>query len=359
MTELAALFADFSTLDAAVAALIVAVVLLFGVSVAFSAYAIGARMDHVRRDELADSLTERWQAPVLQALLEPGRTAEVHEMVEERYQRHFVQFILDYSRRVRGEERDTLRRIALPYLPLIASRVHHRNPEVRTRAIQTLGSLGLPKYADTLIEALGDSSALVSMVAARYMARQDYPELAAPILEHLERFEGWNRRFLASMLAAMGSDVAPLLREVLADSERSPWIRAVMADALLMMLDPQAGDVAAQVLVEEDDRELLSAVLSLLAVIGRPGHAAVIRARCTSRDEVIRARALRALGVVSGREAIPILVRGMDDDEPWVALNAARGLREAGGTELLQLAAAGQGQKAALAGQVLAEEPGQ
>ena len=157
------------------------------------------------------------------------------------------------------------------------------------------------------------------------------------------------------MLASMGPEVSPLLRDVLGDRERDPWVRAAAADALLMQLDPKAGDVAVEVLEHEDDRELLAAVLALLAVIGRPDHATTVRARADDPDDLIRARALLALGVVGGRDALPLLLRGTHDGAPWVALAAARGLKEAGGLEELTVAARGGGRRAAVAGQVLAE----
>ena len=337
------------------AVLVTVIVALFAATLLFALYAVLVRLEHQRREARDRRLTKRWRDGLLRALVEPAAVAELHEVVEGRYRRHFVNFVLEHSRRVRGEEKETLRRIALPYLPLIADRAKHRDPEVRTRAIQTLGTLGLPSYSETLLEALDDPSPLVSMVAARYMARQDYPQLAGPILDHLERFEGWNRRFLSSMLASMGPEVSPLLRDVLGDRERDPWVRAAAADALLMQLDPKAGDVAVEVLEHEDDRALLAAVLALLAVIGRPDHATAVRARADAPDDLIRARALHALGVVGGRDALPLLLRGTHDDAPWVALAAARGLKEAGGLEELTVAARGDGRRAAVAGQVLAE----
>lgn len=345
-----------SVTQSALVALVVAIALLFVVTLAFSAYAILLRIRNEVRGKRWERLTAMWQQPVLEALADPSKAEAVHKRVEERFRRHFVQFVLEYIRRVRGEERTVLRELALPYLDLIAERADHRRAEVRTRAIQTLGTLGLPAYADLVVKALDDPSPLVSMVAARYVARQDFPEFAEPVLEHLGRFEGWNRRFLASMLATMGPDIAHKLRDGLADDSRPDWVRSVLADALLMQLDPLAADVAARVVVTSEDRELLASVLRLLAAVGRPGHAAVIRARCASPDFVIRAQALNALGVLSDDEDLPLLREAMNDPSPWVALHAARGVREAGGEAYLAELARSEGPKAALAGQVLFEE---
>lgn len=342
--------------ESALLALAIAIGALFVVTIAFSCYAIMLRVNHQIREKRREVLTERWQAPLLGVLVEPETAPAMHALVEEKYQKHFVQFVLEYIRRVRGDERHTLRALALPYLPLIAPRATHRRSEIRTRAIQTLGTLGLPKYRDEVLRALDDPSPLVSMVAARYAARREFPENAEHVLAHLARFEGWNRRFLASMLAAMGPQVSERLREGLGDEDTPTWLRSVQADALLMQLDPLAADVAAKVVVTSEDRELLAATLRLLAGVGRPGHAAVIRARCGSPDFVIRAQALKALGVLSDDEDMPLLRQSMDDPSPWVALHAARGLREAGGSKLLAEIAGSDDPRAALAGQVLYEE---
>ena len=75
------------------------------------------------------------------------------------------------------------------------------------------------------------------MVAARCLAREEFPEFAGQILGHLDRFDGWNRRYLSSMLAAIGSGISHMLRNGLADEDAPTWVRAVLADALRMQMD--------------------------------------------------------------------------------------------------------------------------
>jgi hypothetical protein len=148
------------------------------------------------------------------------------------------------------------------------------------------------------------------MVAARYLARREFPEFAPAVLKRLHRFEGWNRRFLASMLAEMGPEASPTLREKLADQNEPAWLRAVHAEALGMQLDLLAGDVAVEVLGTAEDRDLIVANLHLLAAVGRPDHLPVIRERCAVSDVVIRAQALHALGLLGDTEDVPLLLRG-------------------------------------------------
>jgi HEAT repeat protein len=158
------------------------------------------------------------------------------------------------------------------------------------------------------------------------------------------------------MFAAIGPTISPELRARVADPERPAWERAVLVEALTMQLDPQGGDIAAEVLAETDDRPLALALLRYLGVVGRRDHLAVIRDRCQSDDLFIRAQAMSTLGLIGDERDLPLLISGMDDTSPWAALHAARGVKDAGGSDFLFEMATSDREYAALAGQVLYEE---
>lgn len=344
--------------DSALVVLSLIIAGLLVIAFLFSAYAVILRLRNARRGRLQARLQERWETPILAAIADPARVSDVHPLVPRRYRMHFVQFVLDYARRVRGLERQTLRSLVEPYLEGIARRVDHPRAEVRTRAVQTLGMLGLPKYEREVLAGLDDPSPLVSMVAARYLARPEFPQYGPALMEHLDRFEGWNRSFLASMLATMGPEVAPVLRDGLTDRQQASWLRAVYAEALQMQKDARAADPAVEALQELDGRErdLTASILRLLAAVGRPEHVDAVRPLCHSDDEIIRAQALHALGSLGDESELPLLFAGMEDVSPWAALHAARGVREAGGAEMLQEIAGQGGELSRLVGQVLFEE---
>lgn len=356
MADFFALISPRTASESALILLSAVILALFLVTVAFSGYTVLLRIRNDRRSRLWQELTRRWEAPVLAAIMDPDEIPAAVAAVPDQYRLHFVQFVLDYTRRLRGEERRTLRRLAEPFLGPIAEKMGDRRAEVRTRAVQTLGTLGLPKYANQVVAGLEDPSPLVSMVAARSLARREFPQFMPAVMGHLARFEGWNHRFLASMLATTGPDVSPVLREGLADENTPAWLRAVHAEALRMQLDPVSGDIAASVLETATDRELVAALLRLLATVGRPEHCDVIRAYCSSPDMIVRAQALHALGQLGTEAEIPFLLEAMKDASPWVALHAARGVREAGGERVLGELAASDHAHARLAGQVLYQE---
>jgi hypothetical protein len=355
MRELLAAAGTAGPRDSVLLILLGVVFALWVLTVLLSVYAIVLRRHHLRRERRREALAERWRGPLLLALADSDGGTDVGLLVDEKDRLRFVGYVLEFARRVRGEERRVLRDLARPHLELVAQRARYRQEEVRARAIQTLGTLGLPDYAPLVVGALDDTSPLVAMVAARALAREETPEYALEVLARLERFKGWDRRFLASMLAAMGPEVAATIRSGLEDTANDPWVRALLAEAAYLQGDFLAADPAARVLRESRDRELRVSALRLLGGVGRPEHASMIRDLCRSEDATIRAQALAALVTVGGREDLPVFLEAIEDPYPWAALYAARGVAASGGVDALARLGESDHPRAALARQVLAE----
>lgn len=336
--------------------LVLSIVALVALAFVFAGYTVLLRVRTDRRERHWQALTAQWEGPLLCAVADPEESAAMHALVAPDQGLHFVRFVLEYTRRVRGPERQVLRTLALPYLEPIARRLDSPFVEIRTRAAQTLGTLGLPRYAPDVIEALDDPSPLVAMVAAWSLCLEANPEYAPAVLRHIRRFDDWSRGFVASLLASLGSGAAPVLRTALRSPGEPPWVRAATADALQTLDDFDAGDAAAEVAARENDPELVAAALRLLAAVGRPEHAAIIRERCASPDFTLRASAIAALGVLGDADDQARLLGAMADPSPWVAIQAARGLAAGGGRLLLQDLRDSDHPRARLAAQVLEEE---
>jgi HEAT repeat protein len=174
----------------------------------------------------------------------------------------------------------------------------------------------------------------------------------------LDRFAAWDPGFLASILAAIGPSVSPLLLDVLSDESSSVRVRQVAARTLLKLNYLPAGSVAASVAEQATDPDLVSACLRLLAVVGHNGHLPAIRLLADSPDEVVRQQAVRALGSLEEPARLPRLLPYLHDESPWVAMEAARALAQFGDGRLLSSAAAGSGRVAVIAGQALLEARG-
>ena len=103
------------------------------------------------------------------------------------------------------------------------------------------------------------------------------------------------------------------------------------------------------------DRELLTACLRLLGRVGRAEHRATVRQLIESPDFVVRAAAASALGTIGTPDDMTRLQALCEDESRWVAIHAARALRDAGQLDALQQLASTGRNRATLALQVLSE----
>lgn len=276
-----------------------------------------------------------WEPAVLGVVGGGLADAELHRLVGVADQLYFVDYLLRFARRLQGDERATIERLAAPYLPAIAARFEQRDDEFRARAISTLSSLGLADYGRLVVAALDDRSDLVAMVAARSLARPGVPEYAEEVLRRLGRFQQWRPSFLASMLAQIGLDVAPVLRRTLADSGVEPGVRAIAAEALRELHDPEAADPAAEVLRTSNDRDLVAASLSLLMEVGQQHHLGAVRPLIGSKEPILRARAYAIVARLGGADDVAVIRAAFQDDSPWVVIRVVDTLRAAGALDVL------------------------
>jgi HEAT repeat protein len=328
---------------------------LLVVSFLFALLALTLRVSNDRDTRRRERLERRWEPAMLEVLGGAAPPEAIFERVEEGDAIPFLHFLLGYARRLRGEERDLIRAMARPYLPRIVPTLTRGSAESRGHAVLMLARMGMPQYADAVAGALGDESPVVAMIAARSLFRPEHETHFPSVLDHLPRFTGWSRSFLASMLAAGGSRAAPLLREIMADEDESPLVRAVASDALRELNDLDSVSPAVELVAKESDRELVAGCLRILKQLGHREHLPIVRRMAGSRDPVIRATAVSALGSLGGKPEVPLLQEKLDDPSFWVSLEAARGLLALGEIETLERLAASDGPWAMLATQVLTE----
>lgn len=335
--------------------LVIGIAVLLAFAIAFAISVVLLRIKNQRKAAKWNLLERRWDETILTVLEGDKELSAFWDLVAPHEEMFCVNYIMRYARWLRGVERERAVGLAQPYLHRIVPRANARDAQRRARAIQTLGQLGLAGHSDVVTQALDDQSPLVAMVAARALARKEHPQFLRPVLSHLHRFTTWSPNFLASLLAAVGPEAAPDLRDVLRDSSRPPDVRAVVATALGYIYDYDAADVAAVVLEVEREKELVTACLRLMGRVGRDEHLPLVRGFIASGEFAVRAAAASTLGSLGREEDLARLRNACEDDSRWVALHAARALRDAGDVESLQkLAASGQA-RATLALQVLSE----
>lgn len=313
--------------------LVLAVTILF-LALAVVGFLVTASILRRRNSRKADRW-DRYEAhwgevllKVLRGVVPPDALRAEVKRGEELY---FVDFLYKVALKTRDpSHRAVLRTLATPYLALLVARVRGGDPERRARAVKTLAELGGRWHQDVLTAALDDPSPLVSMNAARALARIAGASNVRHILSRVDRFSDWNARFLRATLAQLGPAAIPSLRESLTDPALSAAIRSVCAEVLGDLGDAEAVRLARGVIQEEAHTDLRAACLRLIRRSGDAASAPLVRSLCADHDPAVRAQAVGALARIGTDADLALLEEALGDDSPWVALHAARGLKERG-----------------------------
>lgn len=318
--------------------LVIVSLVLLATSLAFVVTTLALRFGNVRRARRWAALEQRWERDLLDTL--SGELAEdaARFDVAPAEALFFVGVLARYARRVSGRERALLARLAERYLPLVEEQLRHPLEERRARAVQALALFGGERYEPAIVAMLDDPSSLVAMAAASSISRRESAARADSVIARLPRFTRWRPRVLAAMLARFGPSAAPRLRAVVADRDAVAETRAVAADALRLLNDIEAADVAAAQLLDRSGlphRELIVACLRLVAQVGGASHVAAVRAHAPSDDPAIRSAVVEALASIGDSSDAPMLLAAVDDHSPLVAAEAAHALARIGRGDLL------------------------
>jgi HEAT repeat protein len=336
-------------------ALLISIALLLAAAAVFLFSASTLRYRNIRKLRQWQDLERRWESRLAEWLSGGEDVASLYNEVEPGEELYFLDFLYKRARGIDSERRARLAEAARPYLPVIAARIGTGDAERRARAVQTVSVLGFSEHADRILTALDDPSPLVSMVAARTLARARRQAYAEAIFERIHRYEDWSPKFLTSMLVSMGEVAGGFLRDTLASVLHTDRIRAVCADALCEMQDGAAAETAAVVLAQKPDAEVVAACLRLLARVGSRQHVPIIRPFVESDHVGVRAQAITALGRLGGNFESALLRQALEDPSAWVALHAARALRDRGHSHYLRALAAARERHTATFLQVLTE----
>lgn len=336
-------------------ALTYAILALLGASVVFGVLTLLLRARSRRVARLWAVLEARWDPLILRVLEGTSDGTDLLKLVGPDEHLRFLDYLLSYARRIRGNEVRNLERMARPFLPLLVERTRGGGEERRARAVQTLAVLGMPAHAAVVRDALDDPSPLVSMIAAKGLVTSGLPEATSLILRRIDRYRDWHPAFLSGLLADAGAEAAPLLRSTLSHRDGPSWVGAVVAQALATLRDLESADVAARILSPSQPTNLLVACLDILAKVGEGRHREAVVHLLDHPDPAVRTHALEALRNVGSTVDWSRFSAALEDESPWVALEAARGLRSMGALEPLRALAASGSPRSSVASQVLFE----
>jgi HEAT repeat protein len=318
------------------------------------AAAVLLRVRNIRRRRRWARMEMSWEPVILDVLVGERPETDLHDLVQPGDQRYFVDFLLRYTSRLKGEERGTVLQLARPYLPAIASQLNRRSAERRARAVKTLGELDADTYTAQTIAALRDPSPLVAITAARALARHRSPEMVHDLVQGMETFELWHTRFLAAILAELGPDVAPALRGFLEEPQHSARTRALAAATLEQLNDLTAADAAAAVIETEKDVDLLVAAVRLIRKVGSGEHVAAVRRLLDASSPAVRGHAVATLASIGTLDDTSLIQHAVDDESSWVVMHAVRGLKAMGRLDILRELAESDHPRAPAAREILA-----
>lgn len=333
------------------------IVALFVGSFVLIVLVVYLRVRNMRRAKKRASLEARWEPIMLEVLAGAAPDSELHTLVKPDEERYFVDFLMHYSTRLKGDERAAVLELSHQYLPWVTLQLKRRSPERRARAVQTLGELDAQGYTDELMAALTDPSPLVAITAARALARQRNPDLARGLVDSFGAVELWHKRFLSSMLANMGPKSGPILREALADRNQPTHTRVLAAETLVQLNDLAAVDSATAVIQTEHDTDLLVAALRLIQRVGGEEQREPVKRLLIAADPAVRANAVRALACVGTQSDVDLVRKAVEDESNWVVMHAVWGLKALGRLDMLRDIVSCNHRRAAAAREMLAEVP--
>lgn len=336
---------------------ILLVVTLFVLAVLFAMAVVVLRAAHVRARRRMKALAEEWNACLLDCVGGVVPPEAFHTQVHHGEELEALAFLLQFARRLRGDEARVLAQVAAPYIEHARHALRSRSPEERAFAVQALAAFGMQTQADAVLAALDDSSPYVAMTAAQALGRPEHAPHASLVMHRLWRFSHWSSDHLSAMLAKIGGAAAAPAREILRDPAQPSHARAVAADVLRRLNDVTSSDVAADLLREGShlEPELAAALLRLLAQVGRGEHIAVVRTTATAPNGMVRAQSMRTITALGGSAETPLLRHALLDESQWVAQEAARGLVRFGRADVLEALITDARPVALIARQALAE----
>ena len=329
-------FSDLPVNELILSVLFVTIGIMFILAILFAGSTVLLRIANTLKYRRFTRLENSWKTSFLDFVNGEKSKFDVWKVVKPFDSLIFVNYLLKYSRGIKGVELEKIKELSLPYLDAIVDQLKSPASEVRARAVQTLGTLGIQKYKREVILALDDSSPLVEMVAARSLCREKSPELALPVIANLDKFENWSQGFLVSMLSSIGSDITPALRESLRSKENSTWVRVIAVETLRELKDLKSAEIAFEIVNNENDPDLLKSSLRLLSVVGTKDHLAAVRKHSESKNIYVRAQAINTLGVIGTTEDTEVMINALQEDSYWIASYAAVGLKNLGKIGLLQ-----------------------
>jgi HEAT repeat protein len=207
--------------------------------------------------------------------------------------------------------------------------LHRRDPVVRARAAEVLGSLGRQDSVPGLCRLLADRDPDVRVVAARALGRVGDPGSANALLASAAGRRVVPLLHVAQAVARLGSTAQQPVSAALHHPAEA--VRAAAVEALGLLGEVSSSAEIAETSRHDHSQEVRLRAIRTLGRLGAPSSLQPLLAALEpGNPEPLRAEAARALGVLGAVAATAALAGVLGDGEHRVAHNAAQSLLRLG-----------------------------
>lgn len=212
---------------------------------------------------------------------------------------------------------------------------------VRRAAINAVGKLGIPDLAPMLIPFLETDDPRIRRTATialrRLEAREAIPKMIEVLESHLVSPSQRDLPVVKTLVVALGdleaAEAVPVLVRVI---RGYVGVRSLTAKALGKIGDPRAAEALIEALQDKKSRNLQLAALKSLGRLRHREAVPAVRQFLDAPDPRLRRTAALALGALGDRAAIPQLLEiARNDESPLVRPAAVEALGEVGDEKLV------------------------
>jgi hypothetical protein len=151
--------------------IVVALATLAALNAVFALLIILLRVFNERSASRRARQEETWYPKLIGMVSNDSDPEALREEVEAGERDAVVEIAWSVARRVRGADRERVRRFASPLLSGTIADLGSRRAETRARALQIVSCLGEERHEAIFVTCLDDPSPLVSLVAARALCQ--------------------------------------------------------------------------------------------------------------------------------------------------------------------------------------------
>ena len=269
--------------------------------------------------------------PLLKLFLAGDVSAENTASVLHKDLRSALQFLMETSDSMNGEERKKLLPLfdTLPFVKKELAALKSRDWQVRLHAVHRLGYVGDDFVLTPLMMALRDDVIAVRFAAAQSLVRLGSRNAVEPIVSALSLPAEISQRRVAEILVGLKEMAIDPIRGILKNPSSNDASLSIAARVAGMLHAGRALPFLQKLLHHPNPNVRLNSVRAMASIGNNSSVLPISELGCDDAWEV-RSTVMTALGKLKACEHIPLLLKGLSDMEWWVRYNAAQALPHLG-----------------------------